>query len=625
MVKVTHSLKSAIIQKYLNGLSLSLISSETGISKTTAHYIVFDWKSKISSGDIDEIRRFLGEAGKSGTTVQECVQGFRTLQMLQEFDIIDDFDGWIEDEEADIEDNHHDSKTIQSENSFLDHNRSADHTIQIPKRSKTNKNQYDKANPISYFINTIYKNCKNHNIKPSIVMNWMEDLFEYFLFSDNQSNVDKINNGQKQKIDHNDEVIFQTNEVDKEVSDGIPLISRISHFIEQKKKEIRQLENSKRSIYQDIVRLDKRKEIILADLTKTIEREKRVFSYQQWYNSLKQELHNKYNLTIEEEYGKFAKVINDFKDHDFDASRIIHEYKEIESLRQERNHIQTVINLNSPVRNELLNEIAKLHEQMNYSKQTMNIYNELFKIGFGLKELKQLYSTILEIGLANKINLDKAVSKFLKDIENQYDNKLGLETTINNLQSEKKKLEEEVPQYQWYLQLQGIVGPTIMNLNSNGVTNENIININHLVMTFKNSGFIDEVSNQQEQGQEGGNSSKKTDKKNNMNNNNEYWKLFIEKLKSLKNINLEIARQSTILNSLKSQFNHLNGKKQDLEKLYLDSVNNLNYILSQTSYSIDVAKQINHEIDKKIMMAPKFSPVFVNLIIAKNKDEKKGG
>lgn len=97
------------------------------------------------------------------------------------------------------------------------------------------------------------------------------------------------------------------------------------------------------------------------------------------------------------------------------------------------------------------------------------------------------------------------------------------------------------------------------------------------------------------------------------------------KTEKSENINLEIARQSTLLNSLKTQINHLNRKKQSLEKLYLDSINNLNYILSQTSYSIDVAKQINHEIDKKIMMAPKFSPVFVNLIITKSKGEKEGG
>ncbi len=433
-------------------------------------------------------------------------------------------------------------------------------------------------------------------IPPSVVIRWIEDLFDCISILDTQSNLTRINNDQKQNKDYSNEEMTQSNELDKEVNDEIPLISRISHFIEQKKKEIKHLINSKKSIHQDTERLDKRKESILSDLTKTIEKEKIAFTYLQYYNSLKQELHDKYHLAIEEKYGEFAKVIKDFKDYDFDASIIINEYKEIKSLRQERDLIQTVINLNAPVRNELLNQIAQLQDKINYSTHTMNIYSELLKIGFGLKELKQLHGTIVELSLANKIKLHEAVSKFLKDIENQYDNKLGLETTINNLKSEKKKLEEEVPQYQWYLQLQGIVAPIIVHLNSNGVTNEDIISIYQLVIAFKNTSFVDEISNQQVGG-EGG--SKKIDKSNR--SNNEYWKLFIEKLKSLKNINLEIVRQSTILSRLKTHINNLNGKKQEIEKLYVDSVSNLNYILTQTSYSIELTKQINQVYLKQLV------------------------
>ncbi|WP_458743477.1 hypothetical protein [Candidatus Nitrosocosmicus sp. T] len=616
MVKVTHPLRSAIIQKYLYALSLNKIANETGVSKTTAHNVIYDWNSRLASMDLDEIRRFTSEMGKSCITVQQCVQGFRTFQMLKEFEINDEFDAWI-DEDTDMEDKNLDSKKNQNENSLLDHIMSGSLTYQVTKRSKENKNSDDKDNQISYFIKSIYKNCKTHGIAPSVVIRWMEDLFDSISILDTQSNLNRITNAQKQNKDYSNEEMTQSNELDKKLSDEIPLISRISHFIEQKKKEIKHLENSKKSIYQDIDRLDKRKENILSDLTKTIEKEKIAFTYLQWYNNLKQELHDKYHLAIEEKYGEFAKVINDFKDYDFDASIIINEYKEIESLRQEKDLIQTVINLNAPVRNELLNQIAQLQQQMIYSKQTMNIYNELLKIGFGLKELKQLHGTIVEVSLANKMKIDEAVSKFLKDIENQYDNKLGLETTINNLKYEKKKLEDEVPQYQWYLQLQGTVAPIIVHLNSNGVTNEDIISINQLVIAFKNTSFVDEISNQQGEG-EGG--SKMIDKSNR--SNNEYWKLFIEKLKSLKNINLEIARQSTILSRLKTHINNLNGKKQEIEKLYLGSVSNLNYILTQTSYSIELTKQINQQIDKKILMAPRFSPVFMNLIMAKSKDEK---
>ena len=40
-------------------------------------------------------------------------------------------------------------------------------------------------------------------------------------------------------------------------------------------------------------------------------------------------------------------------------------------------------------------------------------------------------STITEIAQANNVPHDKAVSKFFKDIENQYDKKLGFENKIS--------------------------------------------------------------------------------------------------------------------------------------------------------------------------------------------------
>ena len=47
-------------------------------------------------------------------------------------------------------------------------------------------------------------------------------------------------------------------------------------------------------------------------------------------------------------------------------------------------------------------------------------------MGFGLEELKLLWNTISEIGVANNIPLNEAQRKFFKDIEEQYDKKLDL-------------------------------------------------------------------------------------------------------------------------------------------------------------------------------------------------------
>jgi hypothetical protein len=69
-----------------------------------------------------------------------------------------------------------------------------------------------------------------------------------------------------------------------------------------------------------------------------------------------------------------------------------------------------------------------LQDQVNQHQQTMNIYYQLEDMKLGFKELKQLRYTILEISKANKISPDKAVTKFLEDIEKEYDNNLGFET-----------------------------------------------------------------------------------------------------------------------------------------------------------------------------------------------------
>ncbi len=77
----------------------------------------------------------------------------------------------------------------------------------------------------------------------------------------------------------------------------------------------------------------------------------------------------------------------------------------------------------------------------------MKIYRELSTRGFDLKGLKRLYNTIIEISLANKMPVLDAVTKFLNDIEDQYDNKLGFEAKIKELRTTMEKLEDVIPQY----------------------------------------------------------------------------------------------------------------------------------------------------------------------------------
>lgn len=71
----------------------------------------------------------------------------------------------------------------------------------------------------------------------------------------------------------------------------------------------------------------------------------------------------------------------------------------------------------------------------------ISLYEELVKMGMGIKELKLLRHTIAEIATANKIPLDKANQKFFFDVEEHYDYKLGFEAKLQNLKSEIEKNE----------------------------------------------------------------------------------------------------------------------------------------------------------------------------------------
>ena len=89
-------------------------------------------------------------------------------------------------------------------------------------------------------------------------------------------------------------------------------------------------------------------------------------------------------------------------------------------------------------------------------------------------------------------------------------------------------------------------------LNANGVTNADIINMNHLVSIFRNSDFLsDPLDQNTDKGSENNSSHTKT-------NETSYWQQFIAKLQNLRNINQEINKQISNLNNLNKQIGILN-------------------------------------------------------------------
>ena len=144
----------------------------------------------------------------------------------------------------------------------------------------------------------------------------------------------------------------------------------------------------------------------------------------------------------------------------------------------------------------MIKEISSLKEQGDYYRQTINTFNELHNNGFGLKELKQLSNTVMESALANDISVKDSVKKFFVDLDKQYDNKLGFEKKVEELKSQMKDIENQIPGYKQYLELQIGAVSSLNYLNANGVSNTDIINMNQLVSMFRNNDFLSDPLDQ---------------------------------------------------------------------------------------------------------------------------------
>ena len=125
---------------------MNQIANETGISKGKVHYLINEWKDKIGSSDIDEIKEFVGLVKKSGISIDQCAKGFRTINILKGFGIENDD---IDDDDDDDDDG----------NGITD-----------------NSNGYKE---FSTFVEDVYKNCKTLNISPAVILSWIKDLLDF--------------------------------------------------------------------------------------------------------------------------------------------------------------------------------------------------------------------------------------------------------------------------------------------------------------------------------------------------------------------------------------------------------------------------------------------------------------
>jgi hypothetical protein len=557
-------LKASVIHDYLQGKTREQIARDNNTSTGNVSNITKEWRRMIGNEDADAIRNFVILVKKSGITINQCVEGYRLSQLMNKMGS-QDIDNYKED-------------------------------------SKWQK--YDNNKEFINFVQDIYESCKLNGIDPKVVPIWIKDLLCFCKLKDNSSPfslrqipytgykdenpgnlpgnamnhsttreeeeesgchlmsipseidpsngkeqiLEKINNSyykpnSQDKDDQPD--ILQTNEDLNYFSLDIPFVSQVFHLISMWKRTTWGLIRYNKHLQQEIRKLQIQTKKA-KDNQYNIQKENNgILHYKDWFYNLKDELWDNYNHKLRvEDIGSFARAIIAFKNHNYDPYDIIKEYCVHDSLKEQIIEKQNIVMMLGQEERKLNGNIDSLKARLNVHIGSMDAFERLQAMGLGLPEMTQIWHLILEVSEYRNIPTAEAVKVFLKDIEEHYYNKVFLEDKVKELKTEIEKRRKELPNYRQDLQLQYLAGAALNQLTQNGVTPENIININNIFTRFANKEFF--FSENQDRFKTGKESISAMDM-------STRWRMFVQHLKELGEINSLIIKQKDELKQLEEE------------------------------------------------------------------------
>jgi hypothetical protein len=177
---------------------------------------------------------------------------------------------------------------------------------------------------------------------------------------------------------------------------------------------------------------------------------------------------------------KFAKVVRGVSQKGYDVGEIIHEFSDLESSRKEYWSCNQAIPGLIKKLEQLKGECYSVEQIISSHNQTLSVFRELEEMGFDLKVLKLLRSTVNEIASANKIPPEQATQKFCKDIEEQYDDKLGFEIKVKQLRFEIESVTSSLSIARYIFINQPVIGVSLQRLFAKGVQEHDIVGIANL-------------------------------------------------------------------------------------------------------------------------------------------------
>ena len=250
---------------------------------------------------------------------------------------------------------------------------------------------------------------------------------------------------------------------------GSRSILQLPDHIKKLSVEVERLEN-------ELKRLREEKTNAQEERDEALERSKMTSSAIDNFIQLKMLL-SKFGLSFEEsKVPKLVKVLHELQYNGYEPITITEKLSSIESLQIREDKLQISITKKEEKLRKDTEECAKCEEKLDSHRMSFGLYGELERNGIGLKELGLLRNTVYEISAChNNLGPYFAFKKLIRDIEGQYDKKLGFEGRIANMNEQLQKYQQELRHISLEYAKKKNVLDTLTELMEYGVTQENIV------------------------------------------------------------------------------------------------------------------------------------------------------
>jgi hypothetical protein len=377
-LKIPESIRSEVMQKWLQGLSRNKIAAICGISQAATSGIIDDWKRSVGVTLAEQYGDLSTAMERQGISITQCAQGYRIF--------------------------------VQS-NLCID---------------------IDRAES---FLGETISRCIGIGFSPQDIASHLEDLVSFAASNKNLGiEMDEAEN------DSDSSCRVKDSQSINGVSYKVPSILQIAKYMEKTKEEIKKTELKNKQLKEETEALEANKTTVIQEMSKLLKERDITAEKLDWHTQLKTELliagysENDFELAL--------KAMIWLKEEVYNILSIAAKFSDHERLKSSIRKLQVLESVLERKCRELDEKVRNTEVSLESKSQLRQNMVELEKMGFNLKQLRRLYNVIKEINEANGFSGPDgyAVTMFMDQVERYYNDLIGFEKQAREFKEELQNL-----------------------------------------------------------------------------------------------------------------------------------------------------------------------------------------